>query len=43
MMKENFIRKKFEEIEEINKDFKGQTLFEKLEEGVSYFANPLRS
>lgn len=41
--KETFVRNKFNDIEEVSKDFKGQTLFEKVEEGVVYFANPLRS
>ena len=33
-MKEIFVDKKLKEIENVNMDFKGQTVFEKLEEGV---------
>lgn len=42
-MKEIFISKKLKEIENVNMDFKGQTVFEKLEEGVQYFVNPIRN
>ena len=31
-----------DEIRDVNMDFKGQTIFEKLEDGVSYYVNPLR-
>lgn len=33
-MKNIFVSKKMKEIENVNMDFKGQTIFEKLEEGV---------
>lgn len=36
------MEKKLKEIESINLDFAGQTVFEKLDEGVAYFNNPLR-
>lgn len=42
-IQKNFLVKKLEQVEEVNKDFKGQTLFEKIEEGVVFFANPMRS
>lgn len=42
-MKKIFISKKMQDIENINLDLKGQTIFEKLEEGVQYFVNPVRN
>lgn len=42
-MKKIFISKKMHDIENINLDLKGQTIFEKLEEGVQYFVNPVRN
>lgn len=42
-MKNIFVTKKMKEIENVNMDFKGQTIFEKLEEGVQYFVNPVRN
>lgn len=41
--KEIFVNQKISEIENVNMDFKGQTVFEKLEEGVQYFVNPIRN
>jgi hypothetical protein len=31
------------EIENVNVDFVGQTIFEKIDEGVQYFVNPIRN
>ena len=42
-IKNKFIQKKIKEIEDVNVDFKGQTIFEKIEEGVTYFVNPIRN
>ena len=36
-----FVENKIKEIENINVDFAGQTIFEKMEEGVTYFINPI--
>ena len=41
--KKIFVEKKMKEIENVNVDFKGQTIFEKLDEGVQYFVNPIRN
>ena len=38
-----FIEKKMKEIENVNVDFAGQTILEKIEEGVQYFVNPIRN
>lgn len=43
MMKTTFLDLKMKEIEDTNVDFKGQTIFEKIEEGVQYFVNPVRN
>ena len=32
-----------QEIENVNVDFAGQTILEKIEEGVQYFVNPIRN
>lgn len=37
-----YIQNKMNEIENYNIDFHGQTIFEKMEEGVTYFANPIK-
>lgn len=37
------MEKKLTEMENVNVDFAGQTMLEKLDEGVQYFANPLRN
>lgn len=37
-----FVEQKLKEIEDVNLDFAGQTVKEKLDEGVVYFNNPLR-
>lgn len=42
-MEKKFVEKKLVEIENINVDFSGQTILEKIDEGVHYFANPLRN
>ena len=36
-----FVERKLKEMEVVNLDFKGQTMFEKIDEGVVYFNNPL--
>lgn len=38
-----YLEKKLQEIENVNIDFAGQTIFEKLDEGVQYFVNPIRN
>ena len=42
-MEKKFVEKKLQEIENLNIDFSGQTILEKIDEGVHYFANPLRN
>lgn len=37
-----FIQNKIQEIENYNIDFHGQTIFEKMEDNVQYFANPIK-
>ena len=37
-----YIQNKMNEIENYNIDFHGQTIFEKMEEGVTYFTNPIK-
>lgn len=37
----NFLKKRIEEVEDVNTDFVGQTLFEKVTEGVKFFSNPM--
>lgn len=41
--KKIFVAEKLNEVENVSIDFAGQTIFEKLEEGVHYFANPLHN
>ena len=38
-----FLRNKMHEIENVQVDFAGQTVLEKLDEGVQYFTNALRN
>lgn len=38
-----FLKKKMQEIENVQIDFAGQTVLEKLDEGVQYFTNALRN
>lgn len=38
-----FLRNKMDELENVQVDFTGQTVLEKLDEGVQYFNNPLRN
>lgn len=42
-VQKKFIQEKLNEVENVNVDFAGQTIFEKLDEGVQYFVNPLRN
>lgn len=42
-VQEKFVQEKLKEVENVNVDFTGQTIFEKLDEGVHYFVNPLRN
>lgn len=37
------MEEKLKEVENVSIDFAGQSIFEKLEEGVQYFVNPLRN
>lgn len=37
-----YIQNKMNEIENYNIDFHGQTIFEKMEENVTYFTNPIK-
>lgn len=38
-----FLQNKMDELENVQVDFTGQTVLEKLDEGVQYFSNPLRN
>lgn len=38
-----FLQNKMDELENVQVDFTGQTVLEKLDEGVQYFTNPLRN
>lgn len=38
-----FLQNKMDELENVQVDFTGQTVFEKLDEGVQYYSNPLRN
>lgn len=38
-----YVEEKLKEVENVNVDFAGQTIFEKLDEGIQFFVNPLRN
>jgi len=43
LIQRKFVQEKLNEVENVNVDFAGQTIFEKLDEGIQYFVNPLRN
>ena len=42
-IKNKFVAEKLKEVENVSIDFAGQTIFEKIDEGVQYFVNPLNN
>lgn len=43
LIQRKFVQERLNEVENVNVDFAGQTIFEKLDEGIQYFVNPLRN
>lgn len=42
-IKNKFVAERLKEVENVSIDFAGQTIFEKIDEGVQYFVNPLNN